>query len=86
MWGVLYLISEYCLHNLDIREGYPESYTRDYLEVVDNEENKYKAVVYYRTGKKQGKPSEEYVRTVVEGASSAGLPKDYIQKYILADP
>lgn len=82
VWGVIYKITEDCLSRLDQYEGYPEAYTRDTFEVTDEEGNKYKAVVYYRTGREPGEPSEDYVRTVEKGALSAGLPEEYIRKHI----
>jgi gamma-glutamylcyclotransferase (GGCT)/AIG2-like uncharacterized protein YtfP len=85
IWGGLFEINEDDLSALDCYEGYPKYYDRKGLTVSDETENKYKAIVYLRTGKQQGKPSKEYFNLVIQGAKDCGLPEDYIKRNLLCD-
>lgn len=77
VWGGLYKISEKDLSRLDLCEGYPRAYKRRPVFVEDEEGKTYHAIIYYRTGKKEGSPSQEYRKTVLKGAKDCGLPEDY---------
>lgn len=79
VWGGLYEISEEHLKSLDKCEGYPRSYQRKELTVDDANGNVYSAIIYCRTGKTPGSPSEEYEQTVINGAKDCSLDPDYIK-------
>lgn len=83
VWGAIWEIDDHCLKELDRYEGYPHVYDRKEVCVKDDDGNEYKAWVYYREGEKEGIPSSEYRKTILEGAKECGLPEDYIKKYIL---
>ncbi|MCM8807877.1 MAG: gamma-glutamylcyclotransferase [Candidatus Omnitrophica bacterium] len=85
VWGALWEIDKYCLKKLDKYEGYPYSYNRKIVSVKDDNGKEYGAIVYYRKGEKEGKPSEKYRETILEGAKECNLPMDYIEKFILQE-
>ncbi|MCP4726544.1 MAG: gamma-glutamylcyclotransferase [bacterium] len=78
VYGGLYEITEVNLKALDRYEGYPINYDRMEIEVVDDENNSYKAIVYLRKWKRKGKPSPLYRKVVIMGARDCELPEDYI--------
>ncbi len=78
VWGCLFEITDEDLKELDEYEGYPRIYQREELEVEDDSGYVHKAIVYLRTGQKSGKPTEEYMRTVIDGAWDCKLPEKYI--------
>lgn len=82
VWGGLFEIDSKCLSNLDHYEGYPRVYNRKDITVQDDEGNQYKAIVYFRTGKDESKPSESYKKIVINGARDCGLPDEYIEKFL----
>ena len=82
VWGVLYEVSEDCEKNLDKYEGLGTAYQKKRVFVYDDLGTAYEAFVYLREPQEPGKPSEDYVKTVVEGAREAGIPEDYIKKYL----
>lgn len=51
----------------------------------DDEGKEYEAWVYLRNPKEIGKPSEDYKKTILEGAKQCNLPDEYIRKYILQE-
>jgi len=75
--GGLFEISENDLNKLDYYEGYPKYYTRQKFKVEDDSKS-YNAIVYFRTGKEPGNPSDNYRKTVLEGARNCNLPEEYI--------
>lgn len=81
VFGVLYQVTEADIKKLDKAEGYPACYRREKLEVACGEELK-TAWVYLRDPQVAGRPNENYLRTVLNGAEDFGLPKKYIEKYI----
>ncbi len=92
VWGGLYEISEKNLASLDKCENCnsvesksgicsqcgEDLYAREEMDFKDDNGKKIKALVYFRTGLKEGEPSEKYLNTVVQGAHDCGLPKEYI--------
>lgn len=78
VWGGLYEINQNDLAALDKREGYPDRYDKGEFEIRDDKGKPVKAIIYFRIGQKEGKPSEEYRDTVIQGAHDCGLPEDYI--------
>ena len=79
MYGGLFEINEDNFSALDCYEGYPGSYDRREVEVKDEKSITYKAITYFRTGKKESKPSEYYRRTVIQGAKDCNIPEEYIR-------
>lgn len=82
VWGGLYKIDPVCRQSLDCQENYPNSYQRKNVKVIDDDNNEYEAFIYLRKPKKEGKPSHEYRKIVLEGAKDCGLPQDYIDNFI----
>jgi len=89
VWGGLFEISQQCLSQLDKYEGFHgkgspnNSYDREAMEVHDTAGKAYVAFVYFRTGKKEGKPSNDYRDAVLRGAHDCDLPEKYINDYII---
>ena len=83
VWGSIFEISEEHLKALDSFEGYPEYYDKKIIQVKDENSNSYDAWVYFRNGQKQGQPSEEYHKVVIQGAKDCNLPKEYIKNNLL---
>lgn len=79
VWGGLFEINDSHLSALDRYEGYPKFYDRKIVKVKDERNNIYNAWVYFRIGQKQGQPSEEYKKTVIQGAKDCNLPEEYIK-------
>lgn len=79
VWGGLFEINEDNLSALDCYEGYPKSYDRKNTEVKDDDGKCYDAIIYFRTGKSEGKASQEYRNIVIQGAKDCGLPIEYIK-------
>lgn len=82
VWGGLFEINQECLNKLDTYEGYPHSYNRKEIKVIDDFNNEYKAWIYLRDSKERGEPSENYRNIVIQGAKDCGLPEDYINYYL----
>ena len=82
VWGVLYEITKECEDKLDGHEGLGVSYFKIDVIVYDENGNSHKAFLYLREPREPGKPSLEYLETIIEGAREAGLPEDYIKKYL----
>ncbi|MHB1493331.1 MAG: gamma-glutamylcyclotransferase family protein [Thermoplasmataceae archaeon] len=76
--GGLFDITESDLKALDQYEGYPSTYDREELEVSDEKGTSSPALIYKRTGKKIGKPSDDYLKTIIDGARNCGLSEQYI--------
>lgn len=80
VWGGLFEVSGNDLAELDRCEGFPKSYGKKIVQVIDIEGNVYDAWVYFRIGEIEGEPSEKYRNVVLEGANNCNLPDDYIKK------
>ena len=78
-WGGLFEINEDHLAALDCYEDYPHTYDRKQIAVKDQHGSTYEAWTYQRTGKKVSQPSQEYRRTVLQGAQDCLLPKKYVE-------
>ncbi|MBU0478951.1 gamma-glutamylcyclotransferase [bacterium] len=79
VWGGLFEINEDNLATLDCYEGYSKkSYDRKLMEVTDGEGKTHEAIVYFRIGKKEDAPCEDYRKIVIQGAKNCELPEDYI--------
>ena len=80
--GVIYEIDETEKVVLDKCEGVPSSYQSRIIEVLGQNGEKYHCLVYSRSGRVEGKPSEEYKNIVLEGALESGLDMDYVVRYL----
>jgi gamma-glutamylcyclotransferase len=80
VWGGLFEVSDANLAALDRYEGFPSSYQREELNVCQEADEVTKAIVYFRTNKKPGQPSQEYKEVVLRGAKDCGLPEEYINQ------
>ncbi len=78
VWGGLFEITGDDLAALDRYEGYPRSYQRRIITVRDKQGTAYETIIYYRTGKDLGRPSEHYRAIVIEGAEQCQLPGSYV--------
>lgn len=82
LYGVLYLLSEQELQNLDCREGVPKHYKRVRLP-VQTEEGTIEAIAYMAVESKvrEGlKPRCDYLEHLVRGAKEHNLPQNYIRQ------
>ncbi len=79
IWGGLFEINSDNLAALDCYEGYPKSYDRVELDIKDDRDTVYRAIVYFRTDEKLGKPSDEYRKTILRGSRDCDLPMDYVR-------
>jgi gamma-glutamylcyclotransferase (GGCT)/AIG2-like uncharacterized protein YtfP len=84
VWGALFEVDSECLKSLDRYEGFPTYYQKETVEVQDDQDKKYNALVYLREPREVGKPSDEYRKVVLEGAKNCELPKEYIDRFIMA--
>lgn len=85
VWGGLWLITKEDLEELDKYEGYPYSYDRQRVRVKNEKGEEFEAWVYLRSPKEPGKPSESYLKIILEGARDCNLPEDYILASLLRE-
>ncbi len=79
VWGALFEISDDELGQLDRVEGHPRAYVRRPWTVTRPDGVAMEAWVYTVVDKKlEQKPSHEYWRLLVDGATQAGLPAAYV--------
>jgi gamma-glutamylcyclotransferase (GGCT)/AIG2-like uncharacterized protein YtfP len=83
VWGAVFKIDSNCLKNLDRFEDFPVLYQKKYVTVKAGTD-KYKALVYFQKERKLEKTSAQYKKIVERGAVQCGLPKKYINRFILA--
>ena len=82
VWGGLFEITKEGLAKLDCFEGYPNSYDRKKVGVKDEEGNSYNVIVYFREGKKIGKPHKDYRDIILKGSRDCNLPGKYIEDFL----
>jgi gamma-glutamylcyclotransferase (GGCT)/AIG2-like uncharacterized protein YtfP len=76
--GVLWTITDKCLESLDLLEGYPHYYNRNYREVWF-EGRVVRALTYYmQPGHLDSPPSDGYFNTVLEGYAQHGVPTEQL--------
>jgi gamma-glutamylcyclotransferase len=80
VYGALYEITARDRLTLDSFEGYPRSYDRREVDVVDRDGTTSRAMTYFRTGRALGKPHPDYERIVIDGAKECGLPDEYVDR------
>ena len=83
VWGGLWEIDEEDMKKLDCYEGHPNVYTREKVIVKDDNNKEYCAIVYLRDPRELNNPSDEYRKTVIEGAITCGLPNEYIEEKLM---
>ena len=72
--GVLWVITENCLAELDVLEGYPTYYDRKWAS-VDFDGEKCRALVYFmQPGHENYPPSSGYFATVLDGYQAHNVP------------
>ena len=82
VFGLLYDIDEECLDALDSYEGYPDTFGREMVSVIDEDKKRYKAWVYIESADEFGgvRINEEYFKRVIAAARENHLPEDWIRK------
>lgn len=71
--GVLWDISQYCLNNLDILEGYPYYYDRKWVTVLYNDVPTQALTYFMQPGSQDRAPSVGYLDCVTEGYRNFGV-------------
>lgn len=72
--GVLWTITDDCLASLDILEGYPHYYNRNYREVWHDGRTVRALTYYMQPGMLDHQPSDGYFNTVLQGYTEHGVP------------
>ncbi|MCS6936110.1 MAG: gamma-glutamylcyclotransferase [Candidatus Bipolaricaulota bacterium] len=82
VYGVLYKLTEKEMKTLDKYERVDEGhYQRKKLEITVEENEQVTAYVYVALRTKEGlRPTQDYLKCIIEGAKENGLPQDYIQQ------
>jgi len=81
VWGVLYLLTEKELTELDKSEGVPKHYTRETL-TVSTCKDPIEAICYFASPDKTKsglKPTKDYLRDLIDGVLEHDLPDEYVQ-------
>ena len=81
VWGVLHLCEDHHLPLLDSAEAYPHGYNRTEVTVLADR-GEQKALVYVGMPSflnASCRPSQRYLRLLLEGAAAAGLDPSYIE-------
>jgi len=71
----IWKITPDCLVALDRYEGYPYSYGRTRVKVVQPNKQTIEAMTYFMNADGYAAPSEKYYRGIEEGYEDCGLPK-----------
>lgn len=77
--GALWKITDDCLHNLDILEGYPNYYNRK-IVTVESDSIKFIAWTYYMNNSVSAMPLEYYWNCVCEGYTTYNIPKNQLYR------
>lgn len=78
--GVLWYLTDECLHALDILEGYPHYYNSTEVLVKCGSADYFAEVYYMNPGNADGLPSQSYYDMVVEGYQQHQVPIDQIER------
>ena len=81
--GGLWEISSDDEENLDSYEGYPYCYRKEMVEVVKENGEKIKAMIYLMNDGGYAYPNDYYLNVVVKGFQDFQLPVHYIHKALL---
>ena len=80
---VLWSITETDERYLDIYEGYPDYYQKEYVKVTLDDGSTVEAMVYIMDKKQNfGMPSVLYYRTIVQGYRDFGLDENALQTFL----
>ena len=75
--GILWEIDDYILEDLDLREGYPDFYSREEVDVFHQDTWKpswvYTMTPEYREHYAGSEPSNHYYNSVLEGYATDGI-------------
>lgn len=71
----LWKITSDCLASLDVYEGYPSMYGRDFVD-VDYKKGSIQALIYYMNYDGYEAPSHSYFNSIKEGYEHCALPID----------
>jgi gamma-glutamylcyclotransferase (GGCT)/AIG2-like uncharacterized protein YtfP len=80
--GTVYELSEADVQLLDLFEGVAQNAYRKEMITVDMDGQKRDCLVYIDPVVEEGEPKEEYVVRINNGIQDAGLPDDYISRYL----
>lgn len=81
--GGLWEISTENRSSLDCYEGYPDSYHRIEVSLTTSDGKRIDNVlIYLRSPKQLGVPSDSYRNICIQGAHDCGLPEEYINKIL----
>lgn len=78
--GALYVISKEELEILDTLEGYPDLYDRILVDVVDDLNNTYDAVVYTMIEKDMQSPPDHYYKLLLNGYGDWNLDLNKLEE------
>jgi len=80
-WGVLFEIDDSALKGIDNFEGYPSEYDRKEDFVVNVFGKTVTAMFYFQADQSfGGKPAEDYITRIIEGAVENNLPREWVTK------
>lgn len=83
VYGVLWEITDDCEFSLDIYEGYPHLYRKEYFPVRIKDTGEITDVMFYKMNSNQyGKPNESYYQTIRMGYLDNDLPLNYLDKCV----
>ena len=83
--GAIWQIDQLTLKGLDMREGFPEMYGRQFCSIQGEDGKTYRAYVYLMNSKyvrmaKGYPPSRNYIKMLATGYTEFGIPIDQIRK------
>jgi gamma-glutamylcyclotransferase len=79
VWGALYEMSAENLAELD---RFEPNYERSTVDVVSKKLGHVSAVTYLRAPRERGRPSPEYLATILRGAKENDLPEEYLSNVV----
>lgn len=77
LWGLLYELSEYDLHELDRQEGCPDNYRRRMVTVLHNSVPVDVQTYEVACKKRVSPPSKEYMGLIRASAEKYSFPREY---------
>jgi gamma-glutamylcyclotransferase (GGCT)/AIG2-like uncharacterized protein YtfP len=84
--GALFAITEECERSLDRYEGYPNLYTKKYVNRWYDDMNKFtpQKIMFYSMVDKDlvYPPYESYLETIIKGYMDCGLPTDTLEEAV----
>jgi gamma-glutamylcyclotransferase (GGCT)/AIG2-like uncharacterized protein YtfP len=82
VYGIVYRINEDDEASLDKAEGVHKSSYRKETLLVEVERTRYQCLVYVDPVVAEGEPKEEYIVRINKAVADAGLPLEYVDRYI----